>query len=33
MSTKMVLETGDTMQGLASSASSVDFNLAYLKQT
>ena len=33
MSTKLVLETGDTMQGLASAASSVDFNLAYLKQT
>ena len=31
--TKFVLATGDTMQGLASAASSVDFNLAYLKQT
>ena len=30
--TKFVLATGDTMQGLASAASSVDFNLAYLKQ-
>ena len=31
--TKFVLETGDTMQGLASASSSVDFNLSYLKQT
>jgi len=31
--TKFVLEHNDTMQGLASAASSVDFNIAYLKQT
>ena len=30
--TKFVLEHNDTMQGLASAASSVDFNVAYLKQ-
>lgn len=33
MNTKIVLEAGDTLQGLASAASSVDFNIAYLKQT
>ena len=31
--TKFVLATGDTIKVLASAASSVDFNLAYLKQT
>jgi len=31
--TKFVLETADTLQGLASASSSVDFNLSYLKQT
>jgi len=30
--TKFVLEPSDTMEGLASATSSVDFNVAYLKQ-
>ena len=33
LKTKIVLETGDKMQGLCSSASSCEYNVAYLKQT
>ena len=31
--TKVVLTTGDKIQGLCSSASSIDFTINYLKQT
>ena len=33
LNTKIVLETGDKMQGLCSTASSCEYNVAYLKQT
>jgi len=33
LSSKIVLETGDKLQGLCSSASSCEYNVAYLKQT
>ena len=33
MTTKVVLETGDKLQGLCSSASSAEYNVSFLRQT
>lgn len=33
LQTKIVLETGDVLQGLCSAASSADYNVSFLRQT